>query len=451
MSYQIKWQKIFFFVILIVSILGACTTASTTQVTEPEVEVPAGAEVPEDEASVEEEAPAEETTSGEPIIIGILAPLTGPVAAAASDSVEGWELFWKVRGNNEVAGRPVEWYVGDSANDAATAVTQAKALLEERNADFIVGPMLTVEGMAVAQELNRRGKIQFIPILSDIDITMREKENLPDVVRIAGWNAAQNNLPFGQWVYDQGIREISTIGYDLQFSYDHCGAFLETFQKAGGEVLTQVWHPLTTEDYSPFIAQLQESDPEAVFVCNSGIASVRFVNQWAEFGLKDEIPLYAAETVTDQSNLRSMDDSALGIISSGHFAECRDAPATQELVEADLAEYDNLPSYFTAANYTAADWIVDAIEAVNGDISDQDAFLAAVRSIELEDSALGPMTLDEYDHPIQNIYIREVVKRDDGRLCNAVIDTIPNTSQFWTFDPEEYMSHPIYSQEYQGK
>lgn len=446
MKQQLKWSKLLIIMIFATIIIGSCAPPAT------EAPVATEAAPAETEAApAETETMTEAETSAEPIRIGILAPLTGVIAAAAKDSVDGWELYWKLRGDNVVAGRPVEWYVADSANDATTAVTQAKALIDEREVNFIVGPIATVEGQAVAQETNRRGMAQFIPILSDIDITMREKENFPDVIRISGWNAAQNNLPFGQWAYDQGYRKISTIGYDLQFSYDHCGAFLEMFQAAGGEVLVQLWHPTTTEDFSPFIAQLQASDPDAIFVCNSGIGAVRFVNQWAEFGLKDQIPLLAAETVTDQSNLRSLDDSVLDIISVGHFAEGLDNPATQEFVDAYLTEYDTLPSYFSAANYTAADWLVQAIEMVNGNVEDQEAFLAAVRSIELQDSAMGSMKLDEYDHPIRDIYVRKVEKRDDGRLWNVVIDTFPAASQFWTYTPEEYMSHPPYSREYQGK
>lgn len=447
MMYQIRKLKLVVWIILVIFIVSACARAAPSPTpTLPEVSPP---DVTPTE--VVESTEIVETPPRDAIKIGILAPLTGVIAAAANDSVAGWELFWKLRGSNIVAGVPVEWYVHDTANEAATAVTQAVALVEVREVDFVVGPVATVEGLAVAQELNRRGVIQLIPILSDIDVTQREKPNLPYVVRIAGWNATQNNLPFGQWAYDQGYRTVSTIGYDLQFSYDHCGAFLHTFQDAGGEVLLQLWHPTTVEDFSPFIAQLQQSNPDAVLVCNSGLPAVRFVNQWAEFGMQGTIPLLAAETVTDQSNLRSLDDSALGIISVGHFAEGLDSPATQELVDAFLAEHGSLPSYFVAANYAAAGWIVEAIERVNGDISDKDAFLAALRTIELEDSAMGAMRLDDFDHPIQDIYIRVVEKRDDGRLWNSVIETIPSVSQFWTFDPQEYMSLPHYSRDFQGK
>jgi branched-chain amino acid transport system substrate-binding protein len=163
-----------------------------------------------------------------------------------------------------------------------------------------------------------------------------------------------------------------------------------------------------------------------------------------------DIPLLTTETVVDQSNLRSMDDNAIGIISAGHYAEGLQTPANQEFVQAFQERTGRLPSYFAAAMYSAAEWIVQAIEAVDGDVSDRAAFQEAVRSVQVEDSPLGRMYLDEYHHTTQDIYIRRVEKRPDGLLWNAVVETIPEVSQFWTYDPEEYLAHPAYSRTYQG-
>jgi GGDEF domain-containing protein len=50
------------------------------------------------------------------------------------------------------------------------------------------------------------------------------------------------------------------------------------------------------------------------------------------------------------------------------------------------------------------------------------------------------MRLDEYDNPIQNVYIREVQQREDGLLWNVPIETIEEVGQFWTYDPEEFLA-----------
>jgi branched-chain amino acid transport system substrate-binding protein len=90
---------------------------------------------------------------------------------------------------------------------------------------------------------------------------------------------------------------------------------------------------------------------------------------------------------------------------------------------------------------------VEAIKAVNGDVENKAKFLEALRKVELRDVPRGPMKLDDYMNPIQNIYIRKV-ERVGGELQNTVIQTYPNVSQFWTYKPEEFLKQPVYSRDY---
>ena len=75
------------------------------------------------------------------------------------------------------------------------------------------------------------------------------------------------------------------------------------------------------------------------------------------------------------------------------------------------------------------------------------AFLAALKKVEIADSPRGPLTLDKYGNPIQNIYVRKVEKVG-GKLQNTVIHTFPAVSQFWKYSPEEYLKTPLYSRDY---
>jgi len=73
--------------------------------------------------------------------------------------------------------------------------------------------------------------------------------------------------------------------------------------------------------------------------------------------------------------------------------------------------------------------------------------LEALQQVRLTDLPRGPMELDEYGNPIQNQYIRRV-DRVNGELQNTVIDTHPNVSQFWRYNPVEYLRLPLYSRSY---
>jgi branched-chain amino acid transport system substrate-binding protein len=73
--------------------------------------------------------------------------------------------------------------------------------------------------------------------------------------------------------------------------------------------------------------------------------------------------------------------------------------------------------------------------------------MKALKKVELSDVPRGPLKLDSYGNPIENIYIRKV-ERVGGELQNTVIYTYPNVSQFWNYKPEEFLKQPVYSRDY---
>ena len=382
-----------------------------------------------------------------PIKVGLLACLTGVSAASGMDMVNGWNLYWKVNGNT-VAGREVQTTQEDTGCDPNTAITKTRQLVEQQQVDMIVGLLLASEGLAAADYLKTTGTPSFYPIVAADDLTQRNR--VDNVVRIAGWASSQPHHPFGEWAYDQGYRKVLTVCADYAFGHEVCGGFLRTFAGVkGGQVVKQLWNPLNTPDFSSYLAQVPGLGADAVFSLEVGGDAVRFVKQWNEFGYKDRVPLLGGEVLLDQSLLRNMGPEAEGLVSVGHWAEGRPDKVTQDFVEPYLKEYNQLPSYYSAGLYGAALWISKAVEKISGNTADRKAFLDAVRSTEV-DAPMGHLRLDSYGNPFQNIYVRKVGRRPDGKLWNVPTKTYENVSQFWTFDPEKFLKQPVYSRDFQG-
>jgi branched-chain amino acid transport system substrate-binding protein len=415
--------------------IGADETPAEDTETEP---------TPAEDEETEETEP--EDATGEPITIGFIASTTGTAAASGQDMVRGWDLYWKVNGN-VAAGREIVTIHEDDGGDPAIGLNKARRLVENEDVKLVVGPLFANVGYAIAEYMTTTGVPNFQQVSSADDLTQRGR--LEGVLRVAGWTSSQTTHPMGQWAYDEGYRRVVTICSDYAFGHESCGGFVNTFTDAGGEVIEQLWNPLGTQDFGTYMAQIQAADPEAVFSLQVGGDSVRFVESWSSFGMKDRYPLLGGETLLDQSLLRNMGSEADGLISTGKFAEGRDAQETQDFVEAFDAEYGDLPSYYASVSYIAAQWTVKALEEVGGDIENVDAFLEAVRGLQF-DSPGGPMALDEYDNPIQNVYIRQVETRDDGRMWNVPLETFEQVSQFWTYDPDGFLGCPVYSRDYQG-
>jgi len=82
-----------------------------------------------------------------------------------------------------------------------------------------------------------------------------------------------------------------------------------------------------------------------------------------------------------------------------------------------------------------------ALEQAGDDARDPEVLRDAIASVELT-VPRGPVRFDDYHQAVYNVYIREV-QEVDGEWVNAVIETIPDVGQFWTYDPDEYLALPL--------
>ena len=384
-----------------------------------------------------------------PIKIGLMAPLTGVLAAGGKEIVEGFNLFWELNGK-KAGGREVQIFIEDDGSNPDIALQKARKLTEQTKVDFLVGNLLANTGLAVAEYAKTNGIPYFIPVIAADDLTQRAR--IPNVIRVAGYSASQTTHPLGDYAYKKlGFRKIITISQDYTFGHEQCGGLCQVFTENGGTILNQLWNPLNTQDFSSYFAQIKSAKPDAVFCMQTGADANRYLQQWTSFGMKGTIPLIGAQNTTDQSVIRSLGDEPEGIISASFFAEGNPVPATQKFVGEYNIANKQLPSIYGFTHYTAAIWLVKAINKLNGNIENRPLFLDTIKKTVLEESPLGkPVRLDNYGNPVYDVFIRKVVKRPDGKYWNVPIDSYPNVSQFWNYKPEEYMKQPPYSRTFQG-
>jgi branched-chain amino acid transport system substrate-binding protein len=384
-----------------------------------------------------------------PIRIGLLAPLTGTAASSGRELVDGWNLFWQENGL-KLAGRTVEILVEDDASSPDVALQKARRLVQQQNVHMLVGNVLANTGLAVAEFVKGTGTPYFLPVVAADDLTQRTP--IPNVLRVAGFAASQMTRPLADWCRKQGYKRVVTIGQDYTFGHEQAGGFIQNFTEGGGTLAGQLWHPLNTSDFSPYLGQIMSFNPDVVLAIETGADAARLLQQWNNFGLKNRVPLVTSQNTVDQSIIRNLSPAeAEGLVSSAHYAEGRDDPTIRKFVESFEKAFQKIPSIFAAEGYTAALWIVDALTKIKGQVEDRPRFLATILKETVEDSPLGKnLKMDAYGNPIYTIYIRKVIKRADGKLVNSVIDTYANVSQFGKFKPEDYLKQPPFSRAFQG-
>ena len=374
-----------------------------------------------------------------PVKIGFLAPFSGFFAQTGKDMLNGFELALDEAGH-QAAGRKIEVILEDDEAVPATGLTKSRKLVEKDGVNVVAGGLMASTGYALAPYADAQ-RLPFVyPVMAPDDLTQRKPAKW--VVR-TGWSGSQNSHPFGEYACKtMGYKKVATIGADYAFGWEVVGGFQRTFEDSGCQVVQKIWAPLNAQDFAPYLA-LVKRDVNAVFALFVGAQALRFAKQYQEMGLKDRLPLIGGGTVTDEHALPSMGDEAIGVVTALHYSEALDNPANKRFREAFLKKAGKIASYYSENAYDAGRWIVEAIKAVNGNVEDREAFLQAMRKVELKDSPRGPFKLDSDNNPIQNTYIRKVEKVG-GRLQNTVIYTFPNVSQYWKYNREEYLKQPVY-------
>ncbi len=375
-----------------------------------------------------------------PFRIGFLADITGTVAQSGRDMLDGFQLYLAEKGS-VLGGRPVQLIIEDAGGVPANALTKARKLVEQDRVHLVTAPLLASEAYAVRDYVVERGVPMLFAVASADDLTQRK--GAPNLTRM-GWSSSQPSQPFGEWVAKTlKYRKIATIGSDYAFGYEVTGGFQRTFEMHGGEVVQKIWAPLGTPDYSPYVTQIRR-DVDAVFAIPVGADAIRFVKAYRQYGLKDRVPLIGGGVLTDESLLRGMAaEDAVGITTALMWSAGLTTPPARKFVEAYVAKYHKDPSYYAETNYTEGMWLDAAVERAGGKVEDRTEFLRALGAVQLPNAPRGPIRLDSYRNPIQNIYVRKV-ENQNGHLINAVIHTFHNVSQFWTFPAAEFLKQPVY-------
>ncbi len=386
---------------------------------------------------------ASEAIAQGPVRIGFLAPLSGAIAQAGKDMYSGCELFWEESGG-QLAGRKLEVILEDNEGLPATALAKARKLVESDRVHMLAGVILSNVAYALVPYIEAQGIPTIYPINSADDLTQRRR---PQWLIRTGFSAGGNMHPFGEYAARVlGYRKVAMVSLDYAFGWEIAGGFHKSFEDNGGQIIQKLWVPLNVQDYAPYLAQIKK-DTDAVFVLALGRWTLLFAKQYAESGLKGRVPLIAGGTYSDEHVLPQLGDESIGVISAHHYSAALDTPANRRFRAAFEKKYNRTPSFYSEDCYTGARVVAEAAKAVGGRVEDRAAFMAALRAVEIADAPRGPVKMDPYGNPTQNIYIRKV-ERVGGKLQNTVIHTYPAVSQFWKYNPEEFLKQPVYSREF---
>ena len=343
-----------------------------------------------------------------------------PAGEAPSDGIEGAQIAGK---NVEIVG------YGCADDTADKAIEETRRLMEQEDADVMIGPLSGDEGIAVANYAKEHPDKTFVNgIAGAQDATL--KVQAPNFFRYHP-DGAQWSAGLGDYAYnDLGWKTAAIIGDDYSFPYTSLSGFVAEFCAIGGQVTKRIWAPLGEEDYSSYISQIPD-DVDGLYVGIGGSGLISFIKQYQEQkGRVDTERMLGNVFWDDPLVLKEVGKSLVGGATAAMTAADSNEPEVQKYSEDLKSAYgDEIagagPSVFTYGYYLDMVGLIKGLEAVDGDVSDQSKLQEALAGVTLsgDEAPWGDVKLDDNRQAISDVYVKKIVKDANG-------DGVPDVQSF---------------------
>ena len=361
-----------------------------------------------------------------PITIGVLSPLTGVFATYGRDIVDGAQLYAdEVHG--QMGARKIRLVVEDYQVKPDVALTKIKKLVERDGAHAVRGIVLSAAAIAVKDYVNEK-KVPLLISGFAVAETLTLQPN-PYVFRLT-YSGTMTAAPAAQFAYKTlKARRAAIVASDSVGPLEIILAWARAFEEAGGKVVQEVYAPLGTADYAPYVAQLRQ-DVDVIGVQAVGADGVRFVRQFQEYGLKGKIPLVDASVgCSENSLLPAAGEAAVGVYNSQPYQPTLDTPRNRKFVQAFKAKFGREPGAPAEFTYVAMAAIEQALRATGGNIEDSARFTEALRKMDI-DAPQGRVRLDRFQNAVTDIHISRIEKVG-GQIAPVVIETVKVWISSW--------------------
>ena len=337
------------------------------------------------------------STAQADVKVGMITTLSGGGAGLGLDVRDGFLLALKQSGRDDI-----EMIIEDDQQKPDVAVQIADRMIQAEDVDVMTGIIWSNLAMAVVPGAVAQGKIYLSPNAGPS--ALAGKGCHPNYFNVA-WQNDNLHEAAGAYANSAGYTNSFILAPNYPAGQDALTGYKRFYEGAlSGELYTK----LGQTDYAAEIAQIRASGADSVFFFLPGGMGISFLKQYADSGV--DIPLIGPAFSFDQGILQAVGDAALGVVNTSQWAKDLDNPTNAAFVESFAAEYGRLPSLYASQGFDTANLMISALE--KADVSDLDGFRAALKAADFA-STRGDFAFGPNNHPIQNIYVREVIKEGD--------------------------------------
>ncbi len=367
-------------------------------------------------------------TPGPALKIGMLLPFTKVYAELGNSMQRATKLYLKQKGE-ALANRPVTVIYEDEANDPVVGAQKTQKFIDSDRVDLMMGIVATPIAYAVRNTIDA-AKLIFIETNAGGNALTRTTTNCTPSCKSkyifrTSFSSYQISYPIGEYFATQkGVKEVFTFVADYGFGNESAADFTTGFTKGGGKITGSLKAPLGSADFLPFVTQLKGQQTKDIYSFFSGTDAINYIKAWTQLGMPAAgYKMNGAGFLTEQDVLKEVKEQANGATTSLFWAVTLDNAENKAFVEAYQKEYSLLPDVFAVQAWDGMQAVDLALQAVKGDTTNKDAFIAALENVKFK-SPRGDFEFDKETHnPIQDIYIREV-KVQSGQAVNTIVGKV---------------------------
>ncbi|MFD3005250.1 ABC transporter substrate-binding protein [Thermus tengchongensis] len=348
--------------------------------------------------------------------IGFVSTLSGPGAALGIDVRDGFNLALNLLGN-KLGGLRAEVLVVDDQQNPEVARQIVDRFLRRDRVDFVTGIIYSNILLAVGELIFDSKTFYISPNAGPSQYAGAQCN--PFFFNVA-WQNDNLHEVMGYYATQQGFENVVLIAPNYQAGYDALTGFKRFFS---GRVVEEIYTRLNQLDYSAEIARIRSLRPKAVYAFLPGGLGISFVKQYAEAGLKGIVPLLLPGFSADQDVIQGAGEALLGLANSSHWALELSNSTNRRFVSEFRRAYGRIPTLYAAQGFDTALLLDAAIREAKGQIADKESMLKALRTAKWE-STRGPFRFNRNHFPIQDYYLRRVVRQADGTLVNRLVGRI---------------------------
>ncbi len=364
--------------------------------------------------------------SPQPIKIALLAGLSGVYGDLTQGEVEAMQLAVEDVGG-KVLGRPVEILSADHQNKPDVAASIARKWFDVDGVKMITGLDTSSVGLAVRKVAQEKGQIDLNVGSGTTDLT--------------GSACSETGA---HWTYDTYALAHVTGGAMVKAGGDSWfflaadyafGKSLEdetsaVVKAAGGKVLGDVKHPLSTQDFSSYLLQAQGSKAKVIGLANAGMDTVNSIKQASEFGIVKGGQKLAGLLMFASDVVSLTLPVAQGLsLTESFYWDMNDE--TRAWTKRLRAKKDKIPNMTTAGVYSATLHYLRAIQAAGTD--EPKAVMAKMREMPINDMTTKNGKLREDGRVIRDMYLFEVKTPAESKSKDDIyklVATVPGDQAY---------------------